>query len=488
MKVVGRSILPISLFVIAACSAPPDEPVEEEEVVEIETDQPEEEPVEEEMTQPEVEPEMLPKIAGVNRLEDLNPDPDIVEVDLRAQVKTVEVDVGLELEMYTYNGSFPGPLLDATVGDEVIVHFTNELPEPTTVHWHGLRISDEMDGNPRIQNPVQPGETFEYRFVVPDEGTYWYHPHVRGNVQIEKGLYAPMVVRAPEEERTEVDLERWVILDDVLLDGDDFAPFLGNHMEAMHGRYGSDLVTNGTLSINRDTTDVGKVERWRILNTANARTMEVELSGASFRVVGTDGGRVEPYAVDGLTIPVGQRYDVEVRYDTEGMAMLDQVILARNTQGEVVENRHGVFGVQARASDTQPSTPQWAPADPMPDREVDREETIVFDAVQGGEYGLEWRLNRQANATEPLFEFTEGETVRILLRNEMGPEHPFHLHGQFFQIPGVTGLKDTVLVPGTSTVEIIGYMDNPGQWMLHCHINEHTELGMMAEYIVNPAE
>jgi FtsP/CotA-like multicopper oxidase with cupredoxin domain len=482
-----RRILAIVSCALAACGGPTEEePPETEEIIEIETEPDPEEMSEEE--EPEPEPEKLPKIFGVERLEDLNPDPDIVEVELQAEVKTVRVNADFELEMYTYNGQFPGPLLDATVGDEVIVHFKNKLPEPTTVHWHGLRISDEMDGNPRIQDPVEPGETFEYRFVVPDEGTYWYHPHVRGHVQIEKGLYAPMVVRAPEEERTEVDLERWVILDDILLDGTDFAPFLGTHMEAMHGRIGSELVTNGSLSITRDTTKVGKVERWRILNSANARTMNVELSGASFRVVGTDGGRVEPFDVDSLTVPVGQRYDLEVRYDTEGMAMLDQVVLARDLDGNIVENRIGVFGVNAQASDQAPPELEWAPAEPLPDREVDREETIVLDAVQGGEYGVQWRLNEKAHAKEPLFEFTEGETVRILLRNELGPEHPFHLHGQFFQIPGRPGLRDTVLVPGMETVEIVGYMDNPGQWMLHCHINEHAELGMMAEYLVNPAE
>jgi FtsP/CotA-like multicopper oxidase with cupredoxin domain len=126
----------------------------------------------------------------------------------------------------------------------------------------------------------------------------------------------------------------------------------------------------------------------------------------------------------------------------------------------------------------------------MPDREVDREIRIELDG-QNINGSIEWTLNGVADGTEPLFTFDAGETVHITFVNRAGPEHPFHLHGQFFEIvDGGTmqsappGLKDTVLIPGQSTVEVIAYMDNPGMWMAHCHILEHAALGMMSHFLV----
>ncbi|MBW2464307.1 MAG: multicopper oxidase domain-containing protein, partial [Deltaproteobacteria bacterium] len=139
-------------------------------------------------------------------IEDENPEPGIVEVSLTARYETITLGDGMTYEMMTYNGLVPGPAIHARVGDEVVVHFQNDLDQPTTIHWHGLRISDQMDGNPRIQNPVEAGESFEYRYVVPEAGTFWYHPHVREHIQIERGMYGMLVVR--DELDPEYDLER----------------------------------------------------------------------------------------------------------------------------------------------------------------------------------------------------------------------------------------------------------------------------------------
>jgi FtsP/CotA-like multicopper oxidase with cupredoxin domain len=135
----------------------------------------------------------LPVVEGVPELVDENPDPNVVEVRLEATATTVDID-GKQVAMLGYNGLVPGPMLKARAGDEVIVHFHNALTTSTTVHWHGLRISDAMDGSPRVQAPVEPGADFTYRFKIPESGSYWYHPHVRANEQVEAGLYAPIVV------------------------------------------------------------------------------------------------------------------------------------------------------------------------------------------------------------------------------------------------------------------------------------------------------
>lgn len=431
----------------------------------------------------------LPEVWGVEVLEDLNPDPDIVEVELEAAPLEVPLAGDQTLTMLAYNGVVPGPLLQAKVGDEVIVHFRNALDEATTVHWHGLRIPAEMDGNPRIQDPVEPGGSFEYRFVVEEAGSYWYHPHVRTNIQLEKGLQAPLIVHDPEDPIA--DLERYVLLDDILLENGDFPPFLASHPEQMHGRFGNILLVNGDAAPRELGVEQGSVERWRIVNTSNARTMELSITGAKFRVVGTDGGRVEPYTPGRIQIAVGQRYDLEVLYDEAGTAELLSHVLVADEQGNPVEEAMPMLVAEVEASEAEVVPLEWPAVEAPPAPAIDREETLVFDAVDTPS-GLEWTLNGEAMPSEPLFEFAAGETVRLELVNEAGPEHPFHLHGQFFTIVAdgrinteQPGRKDTVLLPGQSSVEIIATMDNPGRWMAHCHILEHAELGMMGEIVVS---
>jgi FtsP/CotA-like multicopper oxidase with cupredoxin domain len=426
---------------------------------------------------------------GAPNLEDENPAANIVEVSLRAEETRVTLSDGLEVDMYTYNGSLPGPIIQAQVGQTVIIHFQNDLPEPTTVHWHGLRIPDKMDGTPRVQDPVEPGETFTYEFVVPDAGSYWYHPHVRSNEQVEKGLYGLFVVR--DEQEPEFDQERYFTIDDILLDQNGEMPdFLTRHPEIMHGRTGNTLLTNGSADVVSLSADQNAVERWRLVNPANARTMTLELVGASWRVIGTDGGYLpQPYETERLVLPVGQRFDVEVIYDEATVVELNSIVLVRNEQGEFVEDAFELVTVDVSAVDREPRQVEL-PDVALPDRQPTRDETIVFDVRQALR-GTEWTLNGEANAQEPLFTFANREVVRIKLRNDAGPEHPFHLHGNFFTIvddgrewTDQPGLKDTVLVPGMDEVEIIAYLDNPGQWMAHCHILEHAELGMMSEIIV----
>ncbi|MFZ5469793.1 MAG: multicopper oxidase family protein, partial [Myxococcota bacterium] len=420
-------------------------------------------------------------------------DPKVVEVRLSAQKAKVTLEAGREVEMYTYNGVFPGPLLQARAGDRVVVHFTNQLPESTTIHWHGLRISDQMDGSPRIQAPVPAGGTFTYDFVAPEEGSFWYHPHIRANEQVEKGLYGPIVIRSEDEPR--YDAERFLLLDDIYLQGSTLAPFLEDGMEAMHGRYGNILLTNGVpfgegLSA---VVERGRMERWRIVNTANARTMELTLKNAAFRVIGTDGGLLPaPYTTSRLELSVGQRYELEVTFENPGSVELQMLVATSNGSGQVVETPYTVFALDVAVSGVSPRAVSW-PLRTLPQRVVDETVTVELDGVNDPVHGLRWQINGQSHPTAPLFTFKKGRTVRMRLVNLAGPEHPFHLHGQFFQVVSDSsrfsvppGLKDTVLVPGLSTVEIEAYMDNPGRWMAHCHILEHAELGMMAELVVEP--
>lgn len=441
---------------------------------------------------PVAEKPTLPVIENVTTLPDENPDPDIVEVTLTAQPSKQTV-AGLALDLYTFNGQFPGPLLQARKGNRVIVHFKNELPEPTTIHWHGLRIPADMDGSPRIQSPVPAGGTFTYDFIVPDAGSFWYHPHVRANEQIEKGLYAPFVVHSDDDPK--VARERYLLVDDILLDGKGFVPFLGTNHEHVRGRVGNVLLTNGSVQGEGliAVARVGEVERWRVVNTANARTMVLSIENAEFRVVGTDGGPLPaPYYVDKLEVAIGQRYDLEVIYTNLGEVKLLSSVLTRNAQNEVVEVPYDVFRVEVGGPSVQSDLLVW-PTAPLPVRPVDATVSMEFDVVNDPQLGIIWRVNGISHAHAPLFTFEEGQTVRMKLKNLVGPEHPFHLHGQFFSVVDdgtpaskQPGLRDVALLRGLGSLEVIAYMDNPGRWMAHCHNLEHAELGMMLELVVTP--
>ncbi|MEQ8572012.1 MAG: multicopper oxidase family protein [Deltaproteobacteria bacterium] len=441
--------------------------------------------------EPEPEPEptanwVPPELWGASTLEDLDDDPNVVEVRLTAAPIWIDLTDEIGFEGYGYNGRWPGPTLQAKVGDEVVVHFENQLPEPTTVHWHGLRIPDAMDGSPRIQAPVQPGETYTYRFVVPEAGTFWYHPHVRSNEQIEKGLYGTFVVREPDHPK--LDAERVFVLDDILANGSGLPPFLASHPEQVHGRSGNVLLVNGRVAPPRFNVEKNRVELWRIVNTANARTMMLTLEGATFAVIGTDGGRLqEPYYPDRIELPVGQRYDLLVVYDRPGPVRLLSHVFVVDENEEVVRRPYELAVVEVAESDYVGGPIRWPAVTPRSARSVDREVVVELSGANTPN-GIEWTINGRRFPEEPIFTFNENETVHLTITNLAGPEHPFHLHGQFFEVldEAQPGLKDTVLVPGLETVEIVAYFDNPGRWMAHCHILEHAELGMMSEIVVEP--
>jgi FtsP/CotA-like multicopper oxidase with cupredoxin domain len=217
--------------------------------------------------------------------------------------------------------------------------------------------------------------------------------------------------------------------------------------------------------------------------------MSLSIAGATFRVIGTDGGLLRaPYGTTRLTLPVGQRYDVEVTFDRVGEVALNSHVLVQDASGNVVEQTLPQLVVTVDAAeDDYPVVSDWT-LPPDAQRAVDREVTLTFDAVNDPVMGLMWRINGVSHPVDPLFTFQRGETVRLVLVNRVGPEHPFHLHGQFFEVEeaGQPGLKDTVLVPGLSTVRVVARFDNPGRWMAHCHILEHAELGMMSEVVVGP--
>src|SRR5215207_868018 len=243
-----------------------------------------------------------------------------VEFTLTAAPARLSLRPGATSDVLAYNGQVPGPTLELREGDRVVVHFRNELSEPTTIHWHGLHIPASADGSPF--HPVAPGKQHDYVFTIPagSAGTYWYHPHPhhRTGHQVAKGLYGAIIVRAADDPLPASLTERLLVLSDNRFHADGSVDLrdplsASGRVDAENGREGDVLFVNGgvrpTLSIRS-----GEVQRWRIVNASAARMYRLSLRGHTFLHVGSDGGLFErPVAATEILLAVGERVELLVR-------------------------------------------------------------------------------------------------------------------------------------------------------------------------------
>jgi FtsP/CotA-like multicopper oxidase with cupredoxin domain len=425
---------------------------------------------------------------------DKNPDPKIVEIDLEAGKATKAYLPGKTTSVLAYNGTVPGPLIDANVGDTLVVHFKNSLAMNTTVHWHGVRVPNAMDGTMAVQMPVGPGESFDYQFQLPDAGLFWFHPHVMEDVQIQQGLYGVIRVRGPNE--PSADDERVVVLDDVLLDKDGGFPATIDSDTEMIGREGNVLLVNGeplpTLGWRS-----GAALRLRLVNVANARFFNLALDGYTFHVIGTDGGFMpKPYDTDKLLIAPGERYDVMLlAHGKPGdeVTLMDQPYDRGHDTGKEPPMPLAKLRVTADAPLSGRSLPTAFPSiERLPGGAADT--TITFDEKYVSGHPV-FTVNGDAYPNVLPIDVMNGSVHVVDLVNNAEMDHPFHLHGFFFQVLARGGTvvpddaladKDTLILPQKSTVRIVTRFDRPGSWMYHCHILEHAERGMMGEIDVAP--
>jgi FtsP/CotA-like multicopper oxidase with cupredoxin domain len=395
-----------------------------------------------------------------------------VAVKLAARETGWEYAPGRSVAGNTFNGQVPGPTIEAEVGDTLVVELINELSEPTTIHWHGLRVPADMDGTESVQRAVEPGESFEYRFVVPDAGTFWYHSHVNETEQLERGLYGALIVRGPDE--PVVDGERVLHLDDLKLDeAGDLAPF-GDPHEHHAGREGDVRLVNGEQEPELEIA-AGQIERWRIVNAANTRFVRLSIGGRPFTIVGSDGGLLTaPVEATEVLITPGERVDLAVGPFDEGELIEIEGLPYDRGKGETPRERFATLRVGPSAP-SQASIParlrqiERLAADAAPTRTID-----LKALMHGGHHQRD----------EPV---RVGELQVWELVNETSQDHPFHLHGFFFQVLDETApaWKDTVNVPRKSRATIAWLPDDrPGEWMYHCHILEHHAMGMMAHFQV----
>jgi FtsP/CotA-like multicopper oxidase with cupredoxin domain len=394
-------------------------------------------------------------------------------VALEARETDWEYAPGLRLPGIGFNGSIPGPLIEAEVGDTIRARLTNSLTEPTTIHWHGLRVPPAMDGTASVQPVVEPGESFDYEFTVPDAGTFWYHTHVNETEQLERGLYGPLVVRGAGEPT--LDADRVLMLDDLKLDeGGRLSPFGDDH-ELHEGREGDVRLVNGVQEPDLAIAG-GQVERWRIVNAANTRFMRLSIGGRPFSILGSDGGLIEA-AVEATEVLVtpGERVELAVGPFAEGEVLELEALPYDRGRGEPRRERFATIRVGPTEASTAHVPDRLRKIEPLTGHAVETTRTVSMKALMHGGHG-------QRDDDVRVGELQVWELV-----NETSQDHPFHLHGFFFQVlgEGAIAWKDTVNVPQKTTVRIAWLPDDrPGEWMYHCHILEHHAMGMMAHFSV----
>jgi FtsP/CotA-like multicopper oxidase with cupredoxin domain len=425
--------------------------------------------------------------------EDLNADPHVLEFNLEARIQELELVPGYKTPAWTYNGRIPGPFIRAQVGDRLIVHFKNSLPESTTIHWHGLRLPNNMDGAPgATQAPIPPGGEFLYDFTLKDAGTYWYHPHVDSSAQVGRGLYGAILVEDPADPAVFGD-DLVLLLSDMSIDehGELLPADSGGDFGDLFEREGALLLVNGkvlpTLKVR-----TGKQQRWRIINATRARYYNIRLRNHRFMRLGGDNGLAARSSdVYNLLVTPAERADaVFTPTDPPGTHNVLRWVPTERGYGSTF-NRASQDMLKIETVAAEPVAPDPIPTELRTIEPIDTagatehtlELTIAInpDAVEMGINGVPyWKA--------PPLEARIGETQVWRIVNNTDFAHPFHLHGYFFQVQDpnrVPEWKDTVNVPTKSELTIaVKFDERPGTWMFHCHILDHAEVGMMGHLVV----
>ena len=376
-----------------------------------------------------------------------------------------------------FNGGTPGPLLKVRQGEELAVTFENRTGEGSSVHWHGIRITNGMDGVPGLTQDVVPdGSNFEYRFVAPDAGTFWYHSHNRSWEQVARGLYGPLIVE--EATPPDVDADIIVIVDDWRLDED--ATFIDDFDGMFHFAHGGRMGNYAKVIPSQSSVRKGDRVRLRLINTANARVFPLDVTGVDGKLVALDGMPLEEVMDIGTVILApAQRADIIAD-------VVDTIAFSFWTG----QDDYALGAIAAEGSNPSPKNAEIPPLPSnsltKPKGEPDRRETLRMQGgAMGGQHPGEdiWSFNGVSDLPDqPWLKVDRGTAVRITLVNDTSFPHGIHLHGQHFYEVNEDGslgpLRDTSLVNVRESRDIVCVFDNPGKWLLHCHMLGHAATGM----------
>ena len=387
----------------------------------------------------------------------------------------------------------PGPTLEFREGDHVVIHFHNNLPEPTTIHWHGLHIPASADGSPL--NPIPAGKSYDYAFTIlpGSAGTYWYHPHPdhRTGYQIAKGLYGAIVIRAADDPLAALPEQVLVLSDNRFTpEGEvDFPPpdSPQGQIDEENGREGPVLFVNGRIMPTIPIRS-GEIQRWRIINASAARVFRLALPGHEMLWVGSDGGLFErAVPVREMVVANGERVELLVRGTGApgGREVLQTLPYDRydpHTRPADWNVPHALLALQYSDSApvASPALPErLRPVPALDTSRVTARRVIVFS--QGLINGKRMAMDRVDERGRL------GATEIWQVENVVGMDHPFHLHGFQFQILDRDGVaepfrawKDMINVRKHERVRfVVRFDDYAGMWMYHCHILDHEDHGMM---------
>jgi suppressor of ftsI len=456
---------------------------------------------------------------------------------------------GRTFVMYGFNDQYPGPLIQVPQGATILVDFRNRLDMPSSIHWHGVRLDNQFDGTPGVtQEPVPPGGRFTYRVHFKDAGLYWYHPHVREDIQQDLGLYGNMLVDPASREyygpanRQEI----WMLDDLSMTDDGALVPYGAEQpTHALMGRFGNVFLVNGEpdrrLRVRR-----GEVVRFFFTNVSNTRLYNLSFGGAPMKVVGSDVGKFEHEAwVTSVVLAPAERYIVDVQFTESGMtALTNRVQSLNHMRGSFFAESHTLATINVRDEAVTAGGPDdhtrsfrtlrrnvdvSADIDrfrPHFTRAVERTLTLtlrtrdlpapVAGMLLGPTVPIDWNdgmpmenwlvSGREATwiLREPetgrenmdvTWTFAQGDVVKLRFVNDAASphpmSHPIHIHGQRFLVLARNGVandhlvwKDTTIIAAGETVDVLLELSNPGRWMLHCHIAEHLGTGMMTVFEV----
>jgi len=452
------------------CSANPDEQAEV---------------VEESAVPDTIERRLLTEFEGSFQ-EKASPNGEVVDFEFAAAPAEVELFQGFKTKVWAYDGRVPGPTLRIRLGQTLRLKFTNSLPQPTTIHWHGVRVPHAMDGVPGVtQPPIEPGESFVYEFTPKDPGTYWFHPHVRGAEQLERGLYGALIVEDAKPAPYIRDIV-W-ILDDWRLTKDEqiYDQFVTGGDISHDGRWGNVPTVNAHVQPTI-TVKPGERIRLRLINSANARIFRPDFSVLKATGIAFDGmTAAKPFDPTGYDLAPGNRLDLDITIpdapQKDTIQIVDRFTRHPFLIAEIkIENSDPISPKHFETPATA-RVPEWAKAMDLP---VDSK--MVLNARRGGEYGIEWLINGRPWTERESLKLKHGEMQRLQFVNQSNRLHPMHIHGMFFKVIARNGApvdephwRDTVLVYPKETIDVGVVPLDKGKWLTHCHIQEHAEAGMM---------
>jgi FtsP/CotA-like multicopper oxidase with cupredoxin domain len=435
-----------------------------------------------------------------------------VEIELHAAERQLSLPCfdGHKLPMWTFTDQPMPPVVRLKLGQRLNAHLVNGLTRPgehVSVHWHGIRLPNAEDGVPYlVQRPVEPGESYDYSFVPPDTGTFFFHTHCNTVEQLGRGLAGILIIDgdAPEP----YDADELIVMRDWRLNEarDGFLPFLTPEGAGKSGTFGTVRSVNGVTAPDITVPASGDV-RLRLVNIDPTRISEIGFEGGEAAVVAIDGLACPPFPLRSWRLGPAMRADVILRTPPDGGAVTlfdyfaPKPIPLAQLVAKGPPRRQGAFDPAPLAA-ARIAPPDLGKATDLP---ITFSATATAQAVatagdNGGflgplcvSVGNMWAINKGSwpgsgmdQLPPPLFQLKLGETYQFELRNVTPQSHPIHIHGHSFTVLESNKRKlpphfaDTVLLLPNERLKVAFVADNPGKWMLHCHIIEHQETGMMA--------